>query len=51
MIGAILTALITWLLPPQKADDHISPQIQSSENRTQQDMKKKPADAKLPQKP
>lgn len=46
LIGAILTALITWLLSPQKADNNISSQIQSGEHRTQHDMKKKPANIK-----
>lgn len=48
IIGAVITALIAWLLPPQKADNHIQPQIQSIEKRTQQDKQKKPIDTKLP---
>jgi hypothetical protein len=48
IIGAILTAFVTWLLPPQQSDNKISPQNQSTENRTQQNTEEKNTDIKAP---
>ena len=46
IIGAILTAFVTWLLPPQQSDNKISPQNQATENRTQQNTEEKNTDIK-----
>ena len=48
IIGAILTAFITWLLPPQKTDNHITPQNQATKNTTNQNTEKKNTDTKAP---
>lgn len=48
IVGAILTAFVTWLLPTQKADNHITPQNQTTENKTQQGTEKKNTDIKAP---
>lgn len=48
IIGAILTAFVTWLLPPQKSDNQIPPQNQITENKTKQNTEKENTDIKAP---
>jgi hypothetical protein len=48
IIGAVLTAVIAWLLPPQKVENNITPQNQTTKDHTQQNAKDKKTDIKAP---
>jgi hypothetical protein len=48
IIGAILTAFVTWFLPPQKAENNISIQQQTKENKTTDEAQNKQTNIKAP---